>query len=769
VRIDRLVANLRADEEFMQRVSAWHTISAQSASFAPFPEELHPALHKALLAIGVSALYSHQRLAWDAVFQGKNIVVSTPTASGKSMAYLLPVLDALLRKPGTRALLLFPTKALSQDQQALLQKLNEIAGLGLQAFTYDGDTAPAARKAVRMSGQLVITNPDMLHSGILPNHTAWVKLFENLDFVVIDELHHYRGVFGSHVANVIARLLRIRSFYTNRPLRFLLSSATIANPLEHAAKLTSQGEESFVLIHQSGAPQGKKHIILYNPPVIQQELGIRRSSLKEAAAMGRKFIDAGISSIFFLRSRVRVEVLTEYLRRRARSRRQGVFAYRGGYLPGERRQIEQGLREGRIHTVVSTNALELGVDIGSLDIAVSIGYPGSAASLWQQFGRAGRSDRTSVAIFIATSDPLDQYYMNEPKALLEKQVERALVYPENLLIQMAHLKCSAFEIPLRAQESLGSYPVAEMAEYLKEAGVLKRENDRYYWMSDLFPANEISLRSASNENFVITEKQQGVIGEVDFYAAPTLLHEKAIYLHQGHSYTVEKLDWEKRQAFVVKSRPDYFTDAEEKISVQILDASETISLTGNWEIFRGEIALHRQAVLYKKIRLYTHENIGWGKIALPEIQMHTQAFWMVFAEPFWLPEESIESRGQLVQGVAYLLGHLAPLFVMCDRTDLNARGFVKAPFSEQSAILFYDSYPGGIALSHRLFHLIQNLLDAGVRQVQDCRCNLGCPSCIGPGFSEAVVKKGVISVLDRLIQTKPVLALEAQATGLFEL
>lgn len=743
--IDQLISYLRANRDFMQNVVHWHDLPSSSPNYKDLPENLDPRLKQVLFELGIHQLYSHQREVWDEIQKEKNVIIATPTASGKSLSYLLPVVDTILRSPQTRALFIFPTKALAQDQWNVLERFNRMGDIKLHSFTYDGDTSPAARKSVRVSGQIVITNPDMLHAGILPHHTRWVKLFENLRFIVIDELHYYRGVFGSHFANVLQRLRRIQKFYNPaEELRFLLSSATIANPREHASNLTSEPLHSFSLINQSGAPQGKRSYIFYNPPVVQKELGIRRSALKEAARLGDWFIQSKISSIFFLRSRVRVEVLTKYLRSKLPSASGAIRAYRGGYLANERRNIEQGLRKGSIHTVVSTNALELGVDIGSLDVAVSIGYPGSIASLYQQFGRAGRSMRSSVAIFIATSAPMEQFVMQHPDYLMQNNIEQALLNPDNLLIKMAHLKCAAFELPLRESETMGSYEVTELASYLAEEKVLKKESERYYWMSDIFPANEVSLRSASNENFVIIDQSSGggLIGELDFYAAPTLIHEKAIYLHQGESYLVKKLDWDKRQAYVEPCRPDYFTDAEEKVNFQILEQEKDLTFVdgqrgarspeGQWHLHYGEIALRKQPVLFKKIKLFTHENAGWGKISLPEIQMHTQASWISFEEEFLNRFFPLSLHGLLLKSLSYVLGNLAPVFVMGDKSDIRSLGFVKSPFDQKPVLLFYDSYPGGIALSRQLFSLMTELLSSAAERIRNCNCSTGCPSCIGP-------------------------------------
>ncbi len=750
--LERAIDYFKNDPQIMDNIVHWETRPKQVGSYGSIPDDLDPKLVTILKQMGIQKLYSHQLETWQQVRQGKHPVITTPTASGKTLAYLLPVLNDLVQDSNARALFIFPTKALAQDQWQILEQINRVGSLELKAYTYDGDTASNVRKTIRHVGQIVITNADMLHAGILPHHSQWVKLFENLRYIVVDELHTYKGIFGSHLANVFRRLNRILSFYKNNNCQFILSSATIANPLAHAKRIIGKSQHQLSLIDKNGAPHGERHILFYNPPVIQPELGIRRSSLKEAAYIGKNLVTAGISSIFFVRSRVRVEVLANYLRQAVRHQKNGVKAYRGGYLPQERRLIEQGLRTGTIHTVVSTNALELGVDIGSLDVAVSVGYPGSISSLWQQFGRAGRREKSSLALFIGSSSPLEQYFLNEPESLLQAPIEQALINPDNILIEMSHLKCAAFELPLSIEEKFGSLTIQDVAQYFADQGLVKQSGDRFFWSSSIYPANDISLRSASQENFVIINRETNkAIGEVDYYAAPTLIHEGAIYLHQGISFYIEKLEWEQRQAFAVVTKPDYFTDAEEKVEFQIIheqtqlhfsdtQTSEEIEPPPLWRLTYGEIALHRQAVLYKKIKMYTHENIGWGKIYLPEIQMHTEACWMVFYENQINTldnslEISMETRGSILSGVAFLLSRLAPGYLMCDQNDLRAIAMLRSPFSEESTILFYDTFPGGVALCQRLFHLVPELLAAAFDVIQSCQCTSGCPSCIGPSAS----------------------------------
>ena len=547
--IDQLVDFLKQDSRFMDNVTYWNTIEAKDAIFAPFPNWLSEDIIKALNQKGIDKLYLHQALTLDLVKQGNNVVIVTPTASGKTLCYNLPVLNEIYNNPDARSLYLFPTKALSQDQVSELHELITLMGKDIKTYTYDGDTPVNARKAIRQAGHIVVTNPDMLHSGIMPHHTKWVKLFENLKYVVIDEMHTYRGVFGSHMANVIRRLKRICRFYGSNPT-FICCSATIANPQELAQRII---EDSVELVDRNGAPSGKKHLIFYNPPLVNKELGIRRSSLLETRKIADQLITNGIQSIIFARSRLMVEVLVTYLKNLVKDKlgnSKEIRGYRGGYLPTERRQIEKGLRSGDIMGVISTNALELGIDIGSLEAAIMCGYPGSIASTWQQAGRAGRRSSNSMAILVASSSPLDQYIIKHPEYFLESSPESGLINPNNLYILLSHIKCAAFELPFEDGEQFGVETLEEILAYLEEQKVLRHVGNRWHWMTDNFPANNISLRSASDENFVIidiSKPEHRVISETDSFSAPMLLHEEAIYIHEGNQYQVEKLDFEERR------------------------------------------------------------------------------------------------------------------------------------------------------------------------------------------------------------------------------
>jgi DEAD/DEAH box helicase domain-containing protein len=477
-------------------LAALRRFPAQPARLAPLPDDLHPRLKAALLARGIERLYVHQREAYAAAAAGQDLVVVTPTASGKTLCYNLPVLDRMLKDPDARAIYLFPTKALAQDQLAELHGLVESLEADIGTFTYDGDTPQDARKAVRSRAHVVVTNPDMLHKGILPHHTKWVKLFENLRYVVVDELHAHRGVYGSHVANIFRRLRRLCAFYGSSP-QFLCSSATIGNPKELAEGLTGR---SMTLVDQSGAPRGERYFAIYNPPVVNRQLGIRRSALGCARDVSLSFLRKGLQTIVFAPSRLSTEILVTYLKEALETRpgSEGVVrGYRGGYLPLKRREIERGLRDGSVLGVVSTNALELGIDIGSLDAAVILGYPGSVASTWQQAGRAGRRSGTSVAVLVANSTPLNQFLAKHPDYFFDAPVEQGRINPDNLHILVSHVKCAAFELPFAPDETFGKEDLEEVLGFLEEERLLHRAGGRWHWTSESYPADAVSLRSVS--------------------------------------------------------------------------------------------------------------------------------------------------------------------------------------------------------------------------------------------------------------------------------
>lgn len=723
---------LKLNREIMENVTYWHTEPARPARTAPYPEGLDGRLAAALEGKGIASLYTHQAAAFAAVRDGQHVVTVTPTASGKTLCYNLPVLQRLLTDQSARALYLFPTKALAQDQVAELQALADVMEVDIKTHTYDGDTPPTVRQVIRNAGHIVVTNPDMLHSAILPHHTKWVKLFENLKYIVIDELHAYRGVFGSHVANVIRRLKRICRFYGSNP-QFLCASATIANPREHAERLV---EEPFALVADNGAPAGEKHLVLYNPPVVNKQLGIRRSSVLESQKLAALLLRSGIQTIVFARSRVRVELLLTYLQELTKREfgPKSIRGYRGGYLPKLRREIEKGLRSGEIRGVVSTNALELGIDIGQLQACVLNGYPGSIASTWQQSGRAGRRHGSSVTFLVASSNPLDQYLIQHPDYFLGRPPEEARIHPDNLLILLDHIKCAAYELPFESGDAFGGEKLIDLLEFLAEEKVLHENAGRWYWMEQAFPAHGISLRSAAQENFVIIDCTEGhrVLGEVDRFGAPTLIHEEAIYLHEGVQYQVEKLDYPEKKAYVRQVNVDYFTDASLAVELKVLHVDkERTSPGGVIQREYGELMVTAKPTIFKKMRLKTHENIGSGPIHLPEEELHSSGYWFAFSEEAAVGRSASDMQSALL-GLANVLVHLAPLHLMCDPLDICVVPQVKAVHTKRPTIFFYDRYPGGIGLSQRLYEKHDELLLEAGRLIADCGCLSGCPACVGP-------------------------------------
>jgi DEAD/DEAH box helicase domain-containing protein len=738
-------------------ITAIKHLPAQEGRYREYPAEIHPALKKALKEKGFSRLYSHQHHSWEELREGRSIVVVTPTASGKTLCYNLPVLDAMLKDPSARAIYLFPTKALAQDQRAELDKTIKRLPEEIRIFTYDGDTPQDARKAIRARGHIILTNPDMLHTGILPHHTKWIKLFENLKYVVIDELHNYRGIFGSHLANILRRLKRIARFYGSSP-QFVLCTATIANPLEMAERMT---EGAVSLVDDNGSPRGEKYFIFFNPPVINRHLGIRRSYVNESRRVARIFLQNDLQTIVFAQSRLITEVLLTYLKEDIEKsiQQEGLIrGYRGGYLPLKRREIEKNLREGKIRGVVSTNALELGIDIGSLDVAVLAGYPGSIASTWQRAGRAGRKTGKSAAVLVATSSPLDQFIVNYPDYFFSKNPERALINPDNLSILISHVECATFELPFLEGEKFGQVDVGEILSFLEEEKLVHHSKDKWFWTSDAYPADGVSLRSISSDNFVVidTTKKSRAIAEVDFSSALTTLHPKAIYMCEGDQYFVENLDYEQRKAYVKKTDVDYYTDAIDYTKINILDMFQKNKLE-RCQLFHGEVHVATQVVGFKKIKFHTMENVGAGDLSLPQNEMHTTAYWLTIPSSVFhsLPFSSEEKINGLF-GLAYCMHHVAPLFMMCDIHDVgvsigdNSTGKSLPPrniplsitvedssdfFPEidfEPNIFIYDNFPGGIGLSPSLFDLKTELLERCRKTITACPCKEGCPSCVGP-------------------------------------
>jgi DEAD/DEAH box helicase domain-containing protein len=784
-----------------------------------------------LRARGIPALYSHQAEAWEAARAGENVAVSTGTASGKTLAYNLPVLAALLEDPQARALYLFPTKALAQDQ------LNALAWYNIETFQrsnvqrsnvptaiYDGDTPQAHRQAIRAKARIVLTNPDMLHTGILPHHTNWEEFFRHLRFVVIDEMHTYRGVFGSHVANVLRRLKRVAKFYGAAP-QFLLTSATIGNPRPLAERLI---EAPVRLIEQDGSGRGPRHFLIYNPPVVDESLGLRKSALLESVRLSRQIHAEGLQQVIFARSRRSVELILKYLQEMdAPERGEGEMrGYRSGYLPAQRREIEKGLRGGTVRTVVATNALELGIDIGGLEVALLVGYPGTVASARQQAGRAGRGSAPAAAILVASAHPIDQYLARHPDYLFARSPEQALINPDHLLILLEHLRCAMFELPFRQGETFGGLNVDEFLDFLVANREAHRSQDRYYWMADSYPAANISLRSASPETYALqtVDDRPQTIGIVDGESAFWMVHPGAVYLHEARSYRVERLDLEQKTAHLRPFDGDYFTEPLKQTDIQVLSVGQQealLSASGD-EITHakgwGELQVTTRVVGYRKLRWYSRETLGEEPLDLPPTTLQTTGYWLSIADstierlsaeglwtnapndygPDWprlrdlvrardhyccqvcgRPEEGRQhdvhhkipfrmfrdESGRILRerandpanlvtlcpachrqaeknvrvrsglaGLAYVLGNLAPLFLMCDPADLGTHlePVASAVFPQPSVVL-YDLVPAGIGFSQSLYEMHADLLSRALELVSACPCEDGCPSCVGPG------------------------------------
>src|SRR6059036_3074491 len=725
-RVHEVLDAFAARDEKGEMLTAVRHFPAREAQWADFPSWVHPDLVSAYAEKGISRLYTHQAEAAEAVHAGKNVVIVTPTASGKTLCYNLPVLNATLENSDSRALYLFPTKALAQDQLAELHNLNQRLENRFGVFTYDGDTPADARRSIREKGHIVLTNPDMLHTGILPHHTRWPRLFENLRYIVLDELHTYRGVFGSHLCNVLRRLRRIARFYGCDP-QLICCSATIANPGDLAARLLETDVE---VLNANGAPAAEKTFVFYNPPVVNRALGIRRSYINESSRVAQEFLNRDLQTMVFANSRLHTEVLLTYLQQanpQLPGKPETIRGYRGGYLPNERREIERGLRDGKIRGVVSTSALELGIDVGSLDTVVMAGYAGTIAATWQRAGRAGRRGGSSCAVLVASSAPLDQFIVRHPDYFFGNTPEHAFIQPDNLEILINHLKCAAFELPIAPNDKFGDADLPDLCARLAEAGFLHLAGDNYHWTQEAYPADTISLRSVSSDNFVIIDVTGAptVIGEVDFPSALVFLHEKAIYIHGGQPHHVEHLDFKERKAYVKRVDVDYYTDAVRCTQVRVLENAAT-SQSSAHSHSHGDVLVRSQVVGFKKIKFFTNENIGDGKLEPPENEMHTTSYWITLERSLLesLPF-TVSERQSGMFGLLHALESVATLLLMCDRRDLGtaigerppapametgweeAQEFSHTPgyaAAEQKEIFepnlyLYDAYPGGIGLS----------------------------------------------------------------------
>jgi DEAD/DEAH box helicase domain-containing protein len=815
----------KRDPETAPNLIAWQTLPPRPAQTYPFPDDLPASIKQTLIAAGIHTLYSHQLEAWTHARAGGNVILSTSTASGKTLAYNLPVFASLLGHFNARALYLFPTKALAQDQFSNLQSLISTLPSPASPTTaiYDGDTPQPARSAIRKNARIVLSNPDMLHTGILPHHTNWLEFFSNLRFVVIDETHTYRGVFGSHVANVIRRLKRVAAFYGVKP-QFILASATIGNPKELAERII---EEPVHLIDNDGSARGPRHLMIYNPPITDPSLGLRKSSLLEAVRLSQDLLSQNVQSVIFARSRRSVEIILRYLQENQSPVSDPelpitnypslIRGYRSGYLPAQRREIEKGLREGTVKTVVATNALELGIDIGGLGAAILVGYPGTIASARQQAGRAGRGLESAAAVMIASASPLDQFLAHHPEYFFERSPEQALVNPDHLLILLEHLRCAIFELPFQKGEGFGSLSgqaVDEFLQFLLSNREAHLSNEKYYWMADQYPAANISLRSASPQGVVLQttiDDRPLTIGTVDGESAFWMVHPGAIYLHEAQSFFVKDLNVEEHIAYLSPILSDYYTEPLRSTEVAVLSKSAQATVPGGEETW-GELQVTTQVTGFRKRRWYTHENLGEEPLDLPPTDLMTTGYWVSLSEetvtrlreaglwtndpnnygPTWpqirdrarardkytcqvcgavetnrqhdvhhkVPfraftsfveanrlenlitlcpschhkaEQNVRMRSGL-SGLAYVLGNLAPLFLMCDAGDLGTHVEpVENQTFGQPSIVLYDAIPAGIGFSEKLFEIHNELMARALELVSECHCADGCPSCVGPG------------------------------------
>jgi DEAD/DEAH box helicase domain-containing protein len=812
VGVDAVVNQWLSDQTVVECFAAERTLAPSTAKFAALPTNLDERLVRGLRRRGIEQLYSHQRDAVSAALSGRHVITATPTASGKSHCLHLPVLDALAKDATASAIYLYPTKALSRDQEHDLHGLIRDAELAIPALVYDGDTPGDARRAARSQGRLVLTNPDMLHASILPNHARWARVFQNLKYVVIDELHTYRGVFGSHMAHVITRLKRVAEFHGSRP-RFVTATATIGNPLEHAARLLGLDPDEVTVVSSSGAPSAERRLFLYNPPIVNAELGIRGSALKHAVKLAIDLLAARVPSIIFAGSRSSVEVMLKYIREKSTGvPADAIFGYRGGYLPDKRRSIEKGLREGAIRCVVATNALELGIDIGDLDAVICVGYPGSVAATWQRFGRAGRRGEKSIAVMVLNSRATDQFMANQPDYVLDANAEEARIDPDNVEILVQHLKCAAFELsfrlgqgPLPAVSPPAVSPPAvsppdlsrryagldedatrEALDYLARQGLLHSSRGQYSWTGDTSPASHVSLRSISWDNFVIIDTEENcTLAELDWRSTHTMLHEQAIYQHDAAQYQVERLDYENHKAFVRRVEPDYFTTALTHSKVTILDTTAERGVRQG-KLSHGDIKVVETVTGYKKIKFFTHENAGYGEVHLPDLEMHTTGFWWILGEDCWgasSVQDGRWSRALVIDGLrgaGAALETVSSIALMCEPRDIGRTlgsddGAFEGSGSHTAAgaghdgaldssetltdehfrptLFLFDALPGGVGLARRIYERTEELMARAASLISSCPCTSGCPACVGAAMVRSERKAAAIALLQGALRS----------------
>jgi len=728
--IDAFLAEVQRDRGYGGQIVHRRSLPARSARYASLEPPLPNALRERLRALGIARLYTHQAAAVDAVRRGEHIAVVTPTASGKTLCYNLPVLEHLVEHPQDRAIYLFPTKALAQDQRDALEEFDLP---DLQVATYDGDTPPGDRKRIRERAHILLTNPDMLHVGILPQHFRWAEFLRRLRFVVIDDMHIYRGVFGSNVANILRRLRRVCALHGARP-QFICASATIANPQEFTERLLGL---NVTVIENGGAPQGPREVVLWNPPYLDEARLTRRSPYSEATWLFSTLVKRGVRTIAFTKARKVTELIYRYaatrLEKEAPATAERISPYRAGYLPEERRRIEQRLFKGDLVGVVSTSALELGIDVGGLDAAVLVGYPGTIASTWQRIGRAGRGRAPSLAVLIALDDALDQYLMRHPDYLFSRPSEHAVIDPENPYILAAHLRCAAAELPIWNGDKLLFGPrTLEVAEILEEHGDLVRRRDRWYWLvPKRYPASEVEVRAASGDIYRIIEAEaRRLLGTVDAARAFEQVHPGAIYLHQGETYAVRRLDLAEKVAHVAPSAADYYTQPRVLTDVTILAQREERPW-GPTTAWFGDVDVTSQVIEFVRKQLFTETVLGSEPLDLPEQTLSTTALW------FTIPPDlvrAVADHGLDLPGGIHAVEHAAigllPLYAMCDRWDLGGVSYPRHPQTDVPTIFVYDGHPGGVGITEKGFALLDELMAATLDAIASCPCESGCPSCI---------------------------------------
>lgn len=744
--VAKFLGAIRKDRHFEDQIVHVQDIPPREPQYGALSGPVPAPLASVLAREGIEQFYTHQVEAIEAVRRGESVAVVTSTASGKTICYNVPVIETLLRDESARALYMFPTKALAQDQLKTLKRYRELdPTLPIEAGTYDGDTPQDQRRALRDEANVILTNPDMLHSGILPNHPRWAHFLGALRFVVIDEVHSYRGIFGSNVANVMRRLRRVCAHYGADPV-FICCSATIGNPAEHARAIVGL---PMTLVDNDGSPSGAKKFVLWNPPYLDEAKLGRRSANVEAQRLMCELIERHrVQTIAFVRARTTAELLYRYvaeeLQRRSGRLRDVVRAYRGGYLPSERREIERRLFAGELMGVTSTNALELGIDIGSLDACLMVGYPGTIAAAWQQAGRAGRSQDDSVAILIARQDPIDQYLMRHPEYFFAQPHERAVIDHQNPYILYGHVRCAVKELPVTGDDAEAFGPhLGGLIRLLEEDRQVQQIQGRWHWRGSAYPAGDVNLRTMDEHNYVIQDEDSGkVIGEMDEWGAFSLLHTEAVYLHDGETYFVEQLNLTERIAHVRRKDVDYFTMSVDRTSIQLLDIPEEPRVTRPWrisEVGLGPALVTNIVYMFRKLKFYESDSIGYGNLDLPPLELETVAFWL--APPRHVLEK-VRLYGRRPEdgllGIANAMSGVLPAHVMCDPSDVGS--VVDSGNLATPAVFIYDRFPGGVGYAEKLFEIVEDVVASALELIRACGCEEGCPSCVGsplPHFEPA--------------------------------